>query len=316
MENKVYDLIIVGAGPAGLTASIYASRYGLRHLVIGSQEGGALSWAAEVENYPGFKKISGLDLTNKMVEQVKTLGAEVLAREVVSIEKKDGIFEVRLNKNQFFQSKTLLVATGTERRKLDVPGEAKYLGKGVSYCTTCDGNFFKEKAVAMVGGSNAAALGAYYLSEIASKIYLVYRRRPLRAEPFWQERLREKPNIEIIYETNVIEILGDENKATGVKLDKAYQGKKELSLEGVFVEIGGFPGTQLVKALGVELDEGGFIKVTVDMKTNIEGLFAAGDVANTTGEFRQIVTATAEGAIAANSIYKYLKGGQKNEGKS
>jgi len=311
MNNKIYDLIIIGIGPAGLTASIYASRYRLNYVVLGSKEGGALSWAAEVENYPGFKKITGLDLTNKMIEQAKAFGAEILTKEVTGIEKKDGLFIVKFNDDQSFQSKTIIIATGTERRKLNVPGEAKYLGRGVSYCTTCDANFFKGKVVAMVGGSNAAALGAYHLSKIASKIYLIYRKKPLRVEPFWQERIEKETNIEIIYETNVVEILGNDSKVTGVKLDKFYKGNQELRLDGVFIEIGGVPGTELVKSLGVDLDESGFIKVASNMKTNIEGVFAAGDVANATGEFHQIVTATAEGALAANSVYKYLKGGQK-----
>jgi len=311
MDNKIYDLVIIGTGPAGLTASIYASRYHLSHVVLGSKEGGSLSLAAEVENYPGFKKIAGLDLANKMMEQAKAFGAEILAKETTGIEKKDGVFKIQFDGDKFLQAKAIIIATGTERRKLNIPGEAEYLGKGVSYCTTCDGNFFKEKVVAMVGGSNAAALGAYHLSNVASKIYLIYRKKPLRAEPFWQERIEKESNIEIIYETNVLEILGDDNKVTGIKLDKPYKNNQELTLDGVFVEIGGVPGTQLATPLGVDLDEGGFIKVASDMKTNIEGVFAAGDVANATGEFHQIVTATAEGALAANSAYRYLKGGQK-----
>jgi len=311
MDNKIYDLVIIGTGPAGLTASIYASRYHLSHVVLGSKEGGSLSLAAEVENYPGFKKIAGLDLANKMMEQAKAFGAEILAKETTGIEKKDGVFKIQFDGDKFLQAKAIIIATGTERRKLNIPGEAEYLGKGVSYCTTCDGNFFKEKVVAMVGGSNAAALGAYHLSNVASKIYLIYRKKPLRAEPFWQERIEKESNIEIIYETNVLEILGDENKVTGIKLDKPYKNNQELTLDGVFIEIGGVPGTQLATPLEVDLDESGFIKVASDMKTNIEGVFAAGDVANATGEFHQIVTATAEGALAANSAYKYLKGGQK-----
>jgi len=311
MDNKIYDLIIIGTGPAGLTASIYASRYHLNHIVLGSKEGGSLSLAAEVENYPGFKKIAGLDLANKMMEQVEAFGVEILAKETTGIEKKDGVFKVQFDGGKFLQAKTIIIATGTERRKLNVPGETEYLGKGVSYCTTCDGNFFKEKVVAMVGGSNAAALGTYHLSNIVSKIYLIYRKKPLRAEPFWRERIEKESNIEIIYETNVVEILGDEGKVTKIKLDKPYKNNQELTLDGVFIEIGGVPGTQLTIPLGVDLDGSGFIKVSSDMKTNIEGIFAAGDVANATGEFHQIVTATAEGALAANSVYKYLKGGQK-----
>lgn len=308
MDNQtiVYDLLIIGSGPAGLTASIYASRYRLKHLVLGSQLGGATSLAAEIENYPGFKKISGLELTQKIADHVQSLGAEIKNQEVLSLVKNKDFFEIKTADNQSFMTKTVIFASGTQRRKLNIPGEKEYLGKGVSYCTTCDGAFFKEKKVAIIGGSNAAAMGASHLAEFASQVYLIYRKEVLRADPIWLQRVQNDPKIKIIYQTNVIEILGDGNKITGIKLDKTYENQNQLALDGVFIEIGGVPGTDLVNSVGVKLDEKGFIHVEADMKTNIDGIWAAGDVANASGEFQQIITAAAEGALAANSVYKYL----------
>ncbi len=303
----MYDLIIIGAGPAGLTASIYASRYRIRHLVIGKDLGGTMGLAWQVENYPGFKRISGMELTKKMVEQVKGLGGEIKLSEVSELAKlTEGIFAVKTTGGQTYQAKTLIIATGIRRRELGVPGEKEYLGKGVSYCAVCDAPFFRGKTVAVVGGANAAAQAAVHLAEFAKKVYLIYRRKPLRAEPIWRERVEKNPKIEIIYETNVVRILGKRGLIGGVELDNPYQGNKYLAVDGVFVEIGGVPGTELAKKLGVEVDEKGYIKVGLDMGTNIKGVFAAGDIANAAGELQQIVTACSEGAIAATSVYRYF----------
>lgn len=306
----LYDLIIIGVGPAGLSASIYASRYHIKHLVFGSQLGGAMSLASAVENYPGFKRISGMKLAQKMADQVKELGGKIKLVEVRGIKKTAEGFSVltgdkeREEKNE---AKTIILATGMERRKLGVLGEEEYQGRGVSYCATCDATFFREKTVAVIGGANAAVMSALHLSEFAKNVYLIYRGKALRAEPMWSERAEKHPKIEILYETNVKKILGNDDKVTGVELDKSYKGSKHLTVDGVFIEIGGVPGTQLVKPLGVELDEGEFVKVAPDMSTNVAGFFAAGDIANVYGEFQQIVIACAEGAMAALSVFKYLK---------
>jgi thioredoxin reductase (NADPH) len=307
----IYDLAIIGTGPSGLSASVYASRYQMSHLLFGSQLGGAMSWAASVENYPGFEKISGFELAQKMIDQVKKLGVEIKNTGIMEIKKKEANFELKTENNELFEAKTLVVATGTQRRKLNIPGETEYLGKGVSYCSTCDGAFFKDKTVMVVGGSNAAAMSALHLAQIAQKVYLAYRKKPLRADPIWVQRVEKEAKIEILYETNVLEILGDGQKVNALKLDKTYQESDQLKADGIFIEIGGLPGVDLVKNLGVELDEKGYIKVKPDMSTNVTGIFASGDVANSTGEFQQIVTAVSEGAIAANAAYKLLKGGGK-----
>jgi len=339
----IYETIIIGSGPAGLTASIYASRYKIRHLVLGGQLGGTMALIPQIENYPGFKSISGMELTQRMVEQAKELGGEIKVEEVVKISKKQDFFEIQTEK-ETYQTKTIILATGTQRRQLGVPGEKQYLGKGVSYCSTCDAAFFKDKTVAVVGGANAAVMAAVHLAGFAQKVYLIYRRKPLRAEPIWRERAENNPKIEIIYETNILRIFGKEkaekeirnpkleirNKSQipnspaerdpasrdkfqtegvgGVKLDKEYKGGKILPVDGVFIEIGGVPTTELIRPLGVEIDDKGFVKVNVEMATNIPGIFAAGDITDAAGEFQQIVIAIAQGARAVLSVFKYLNG--------
>ena len=304
-----YDTIIIGAGPAGLTASIYASRYKLSNLVIGKVPGGTIAYAHKVENFPGVPGISGVELGQRMLEQVKALEVEILAEEVVGIEKSvvDGKFKITTNTKKEFEARTLIVALGTERRKLNVPGEKEYLGKGVSYCVTCDAPLFKGKTVVLVGGSNAACSGAIHLANFAEKIYLIYRKNKLRAEPVWVEEVKENPRIEVIYETNVTEVLGDGARVTGVKLDVPYSDNLTLSANGVFVEIGGQPLSSLLLPLGVELDEDGYVKVDERMSTNIPGLFAAGDLTTKSLILQQVITACAGGAVAANSAFEYLK---------
>ncbi len=304
----VYDLIIIGAGPAGLTASIYASRYKLPHLLIGKLQGGTITLANKVENYPGFTSISGIELTQKISEQVKTLGAEIISDTVGKIMKTATGFTLVTEGGKEYEAKTVVLATGTERRKLGVPGETEYLGKGVSYCTTCDAPFFRGKTVVLVGGSDAAVSGAIHAAEFGSKIYIVYRGEALRAEPIWIEQAQANPKIEIIYKTNILEIMGDGKKITGVKLDNPFNNSNQLACDGVFIEIGGIPGTSLVVPLGVKLDQNGFVDVKPDMSTNVPGLFTAGDITDEAQVLVQMTTACAQGAIAAASAYKYLKG--------
>lgn len=307
--SMIRDLIIIGSGPAGLTASIYASRYKLSHLVIGKLLGGTITLATKVENYPGFISISGVELAQKMGEQVKSLGTQIIPATVGRIERKDQRFKVISdNGKQEWQAKTLIVATGTERRRLGVPGENRYLGRGISYCTNCDAPFFRDKIVTLVGGSDAAVSGAIHAGEFGNKIYIIYRGEILRAEPTWAEQALSHPKIEVIYKTNILEILGDGTKVTGVKLDNPYKGSEILSTDGVFIEIGGVPGTSLVVPLGVELNPAGFVKVGEDMSTNVAGLFCAGDITTSSSILQQMITAQAQGAIAAASTYKFLKG--------
>lgn len=319
----LYDTIIIGSGPAGLTASIYASRYKMTNLVVGLLPGGTITWAHEVENFPGLPGISGVELGRRMLEQAKSLGGEFFFEEVGKVEGIEGNegfegkrFKIVTKSGKEFKAKTLIVATGTERRKLNVPGEKEYLGRGVSYCTNCDAPFFKNKAVALIGGSNAAVAGAIHLSEYAQKVYIVYRKSELRAEPVWVEEALKNPKIEVVYNTNIIKILevGDlgelrdmGDRVGGVELDKEYKGEKILKVDGVFIEIGGVPVTGFLKEVGVEVDEEGYLKVSERMETNIGGVFAAGDVTDKSKILSQAITACGQGAIAAAYAYKYLK---------
>lgn len=300
----MYDVIIVGAGPAGLAAALYASRYKLNAFLIGPVVGGTALEAYNVENYPAFKSISGLELMNKMEEQVSSLGVEIIAEEAVEI-KRDSHFTVA-TEGERYEAKMVILAMGTERRKLNVPGEKELLGKGVSYCATCDAAFFRNKSVAVIGGSDAAAKSALLLAEYASKVYIVYRRTQIRAEPVTVEAVEKNDMIEIIYKTNIVEVKGDK-VVEGVVLDNEYQGSNFLKLDGVFVEVGAEPNNKLARNLGVELDKTGYINVDSMQKTNVGGVFAAGDVTNAAGELKQIVTACAQGVLAATSAYEYLK---------
>lgn len=345
------DLVIVGLGPAGLTASIYASRYKLKNLVIGETLAGELSKAHKIENLPGFDIISGIEWGEKTKGQVEKLGAEVVIERVGRIEisnkrpatqkaQKDSIkgtkfFVVTTESGKKYQARTLIVAMGSERRKLGIPGEKEYLGKGISYCTTCDAPFFRGKTVALIGGSDSAVSGAVHTAEFAKKVYIIYRRDKLRAEPIWVEEWEkaEKNGKGVtIYKTNIVKILGYKDikilrekqqlnnrtieqssgesldKVAAVELDQPYKNSKYLSVDGVFIEIGGVPASSLLKPLGVEMTETDYVKVSEAMETNLAGLYAAGDITDRSAVLVQAITAMAQGAMAAASVYKFLKG--------
>lgn len=303
----MYDLIIVGAGPAGLAASIYASRYKLNHIVIGKEIGGLVNEAHEIGNYPGFPSISGTELMQKFVDHARSLGAEIVSDEVVHIHRLDDRFEVETRSGNKYEAKTLIIATGLERRKLNIPGEKEFVGRGVSYCAACDAFFFKDKAVCVIGGSDSAAMAALALAQFAKKVYIIYRRSELRCEPVWKERIEKNEKIEVIYNTNVVEIIG-KDRVEGVRLNNPYQGSEILNVDGVFIEIGFTPGTSLVSEIGVDINENGYIKIEQNCSTNVPGVFAAGDITSGSAGLRQIVTAVAEGAISAYSAFRYLKG--------
>lgn len=300
-----YDLIIIGAGPAGLTASIYASRYKIKHLIIGQPLNSQMTKSFLIENYPGFKSISGLELIQRFVKQAKSYGVEILEKNVKEI-KKEKKFEVITEDDKIYQTKSIIIASGTEKRKLLIPGEKEFLGKGVSYCATCDAPFFKDKIVAVIGGSDAALSTAYLLAKYAQKVYLIHRKKDFRAEPIWQEKIKENKKIIPLFERNVIEIKGNQ-KVEELILDNEYQKSRSLKVDGLFIEIGLKPLSELAKNLGVELDEEGLIKIKNDGSTNISGIFAAGDITTGSNKLRQIITACAEGAVAAFGVYNYLK---------
>jgi thioredoxin reductase (NADPH) len=296
MENNiVYDLIIIGGGPSGLAASIYASRYKLNHLVIAKEPGGQAIEAHRVENWPGTESIEGLELTQKMRQHAEKLGAKVVMDSVSSVSKNEDTFDVTTHSGQY-KAKNLILALGMEYRKLSIPGEEEFKGKGVSYCPTCDAAFFQDKIVAVVGGANSAASAAQLLSEYASKVYLIYRGDKLKADPAFLDGFAKSGKVEVIHNTNVKEILG-ENAVSRIKLDNAYNGSEELEVQGVFVEIGSEPGVELSKQLGLEPDQ----------STNVADVWAAGDATTGSNKMRQILTASAEGAVAAASVYKKMQ---------
>lgn len=314
LNESMYDLIILGAGPAGLAASIYASRYKIRHIVVGNVFDGAVPKAHLIENWPGEKSIKGYGLIMKFFDHAKSLGTEIIEEEIVGVgkeaddlpEKKGYIFKIRTCGNKTYEAKSLLVALGTKHKKLNILGEEKFLGKGVSYCAVCDGAFFKNKTVAVAGGSNAAAMSALMLSEHAKKVYVIYRKKPLRCEPIMLERLEKNLKVEIVYNTNVVEV-GGKDKVEFIKIDGKYKDNNKIKLDGLFIEIGSVPSVALVCELGVQIDKNGCIEIGEKGTTNIKGIYAAGDITNGSNGLRQIVTAVSEGAIAATSIYKYLK---------
>jgi thioredoxin reductase (NADPH) len=293
----MYDLLIIGAGPAGLSAAVYAARYKMNFAVIGSNIGGLANDAHLVGNWLGDKEIQGKKLAENFVEHVKSLDGEVIAKNVDLVEKTDQGFKVSCGKDEY-ETKRLLLATGTARNKLGAKNEDELLGKGVSYCATCDGFFFKEKTVAVIGGGDSALNAALYLSDIAKKVYLVHRRNEFRAEPICQANVKNCQNIETVLEATVSEIVGEN------KVEKIIFGDgKELEVDGVFVEIGNTPITTLVAGLGVKTDDQGYIIVDKKQQTTADKVWAAGDITTASSKLKQIIVAASEGAIAAYNAY-------------
>jgi len=296
----------VGAGAAGLSASIYASRYNLNHLVFGQNPGGQGMLAGNIENYLGYISIPGPQLMGKFLEHTQAYNVQIRNELVKQLSFSEGLFRVMTEKGEE-QAKTLILAMGASFRSLGVRGEKELVGRGVSYCTNCDAPFFREKIVAVVGGGNAAVDGAIHAAAFASKVYLIHRRNEFRAVPYLVEKMRQNKKIEQVLSTQITQILGT-NKVEGVVIDKPYGGQTKLTVDGVFVEIGQIPATALATQLGVQLNERGYVKVDCGMVTNIPGVFAAGDLAAMPGELllRQLITAAADGARGAASAYQYL----------
>ena len=297
-----YDVVIIGSGAAGLGAAIYASRYRMKVLVIGKDFGGETAKAGSIENYPGFDLIDGFDLMLAMKKQADNLQVETLDAEVMAIARQEHCFAVTAG-NATYQTHEIIFAIGAERRRLGLPNEKELTGKGVHYCVTCDGPVYNGKIIAMVGGGDASVKGVIQASEYAKKVFLIVRGKKVSAEPINIERLEKLGNkVEVLLETEVKELLGA-NKLERVKFSRPFNNSDELIIDGLFVEIGAVPNVQLAQSLGVELDDRGYIKVDNMMKTNIDGVFAAGDIVNHFGSFKQGITAAAMGAVAATSAY-------------
>lgn len=301
--EAVFDLIIIGGGPAGFTAGIYAARAGLNAIILEDGIGGGQAATSPwMENYPGFEGISGMDLITRMKEHAeKNLRVETGAH-VDFIRREDDIFHINAG-DRGYATYSVIFATGAGYRKLGVPGEAKFLGSGVSYCATCDGAFFRGKKVAVIGGGNSGATEALHLKHIGADVTLIHRRDALRAEMVLQEKLASE-SVRLLLNMDTMEVLG-QGMVSGLKLHNKQTGQDEVhDFGGVFISVGVEPNTALAASLGVEMDAEGFIKTDRKMRTNQRMVYAAGDV---TGGLRQVITACAGGAVAAMSAYEDVR---------
>lgn len=299
----VYDIVIIGAGPAGLTAALYGRRAGRTVLLLESGiPGGQAATSAEVENWPGTRRVLGAEFATSLVEQVQELGAELQYDGAVSVQvTPEEIKQVTGASGKVYEGRTLILANGVKRRKLGVPGEEEYLGRGVSYCATCDGAFFRGREVAVVGGGSAALEDALYLAGVCPKVHLIHRRDEFRGEVHLSKKVRETPNIILHLKRNVTEIVGDK-AVVGVKLTDG-QTEEFLPCSGVFLAVGLVPDNAPFANL-FPLTEAGYLEVGEDCRTPVPGVFAAGDTRKK--ELRQLVTAAADGAIAAHGVESYL----------
>ena len=303
--NKPYDVIVVGQGAAAFAAALYAARYQIKTLVVGETFGGETATGGLIENYPGYVGIDGGELMIYMKEQVTRYGVSVVDERVETIARNGDCFDVRTSEDAY-QGTAVILAVGRERRKLGLPHEDEWTGKGVSFCATCDAPLYREKMAAVVGGGDAAVKGAVLLGKYATKVYVIYRgERFVRPEPVNLQKLGESPNVEPLFGTNVVGLRGVDG-LTGVVLDQQYNGSLELDLDGLFLEIGADPRVELAQALGVDLNERNEIKVDREMRTNVHGVFAAGDVADASGDLKQTITAAAQGAVAATTAYAHV----------
>lgn len=303
--SDIYDLAILGGGPAGITAAIYASRARLNTIWIDKNfaPGGQITATYEVDNYPGMPGISGMDLGEAFGEHARKLGLEPKREKILSLENISGDIKTIHTKKNEYQARTIILAFGAEHRKLDIPGEDDLGGLGVSYCATCDGAFYKDRTAVVVGGGNAAAEDAVFLSGLCKKVYLVHRRDELRADKAIQEKIFDCENIEMVWDSVPLEILG-QDEVTGIKIRNVKTGEeRELDTDGVFIAVGIVPNTTFVKAQ-LELDENGYICAGEEGITSAAGVFAAGDIR--TKALRQVVTAVSDGANAVASAQKYL----------
>lgn len=296
---RIYDLIVVGAGPAGISAGIYAKNFGLDCLIIGEKSGGLVNGAYKVENYPGIFNVTGKELTKRFLGHLKYLKIPLKKERVEKIFKVR-IFRIKTPKNEY-QTKSIILAFGTEAKKLNIKNIDKFEGKGVSYRADDSAFLYKNKIVAVIGGANAAVMSVCMIAEKAKKVYLIYRKEKLRADAIWVNRINKAKNIEVIYGANVVELKGKD------RLEKIIMdNRKELEVSSLLIEVGWVPDTYLIHDLGVETDDKGYIKVNEKQATNISGIFAAGDTTAGSNEFRQIITAAAEGALAVLGVFNFL----------
>ena len=301
------DLCIIGSGPAGLTAAVYGARYKIDQVLVGNLDGGLMTTSHKICNYPGETEISGIELALKMEQQVKSLEVDKITSNVVDIIKNANIFKVKLSNGEEIETKNIILATGTVHRHLGLDNEKSLLGKGISYCATCDAMFYKDKTVAVIGGSDSANTASLYLANVAKKVYQIYRKDALRGETAWIDQIKKNDKIEVIYKAEVKKINGEE-KLQSINIEENGVEKK-LEIDGMFVEIGSQPDRTLIDKLKLEVNDGSYIVTKQDQSTSVEGVYAAGDITTNSDNFRQIITACSEGSIAVKSVFEKL---QKN----
>ena len=305
-NSQKYDVVIAGQGAAAFAAGMYAARYQIRPVIIGETFGGETAIGGLIENYPGYPEIDGFDLMMKFREAVDKYDVPVLDDKVVGINKSsDGFMVTTLSGDEYFGS-SVIISVGRERRTLGLEHEEEWTGMGVSYCSVCDAPMHRGNKVAVVGGGDSAIKGATLLSKYADQVYLIYRKESFtRPEPVNLRHLNESSNIEKIFSTNVIELKG-ENGLESIVLDREYDGKSELEVDGIFVEIGADPRVDLARQLNVELNDIDEIIVDKTGRTNVEGVLAAGDITDASGDLKQTITAAAQGALAATAAYEWV----------
>ena len=305
-EEKKYDVIIIGAGPGGMTTALYASRANLKVVMLDrGAYGGNLNNTASIVNYSGFKDVQGPELAEKMYQGATQFGAEYAYGTVTKVEVDGANKKVTTDMGETYVAPVVVIGTGSDHRKLGVPGEEEFGGRGVSYCAVCDGAFFKGKHLVVVGGGDSAVEEGLYLTQLASKVTVLVRRGELRAQPMLQDEAKKNPKMEFVFNTSVTEIMGDDVKVTGVITHNNETGEDgELAADGVFIYVGNIPLTKPFVDLGI-LDDQGWVKTDTVMQTSIPGIYAIGDVRET--PLRQIATAVGDGAIAGQQVYQYIK---------
>ena len=303
---NAYDLLIIGQGAAAFAAALYAARYQIKPAVIGETFGGETATGGMIENYPGYPEIDGFDLMLKFREQADKYEVPVIDDKVVGLENADGHYTATTFGGDTYTGASVLLAVGRERRKLGLEHEEEWTGKGVSFCSTCDAPLHRGNVVAVVGGGDAAIKGAVLLTRYAQKIYVIYRGSKFtRPEPANLRALAEAGNAETLFNTNVVALKGEDG-LSGIVLDREYEGSAEIAVHGIFLEIGADPRSELAVQLGVDLNELDEVVVDRRMRTNVPGVFAAGDLTDASGELKQTITAAAQGAQAAATAYEYV----------
>ena len=307
MANEtIYDVLIAGQGAAGYAAAMYAARYQISPVVFGAVFGGETATGGLIENYPGYPEIDGFELMMKFREHAQKYGVPIVDEDAAKIERRSDCFELTTDEGSTYLGASVILAVGRERRTLGLEHEVEWTGRGVSYCSTCDAPLHRDNVVGVVGGGDSAVKGAALLSKYARQVYVVYRRESFtRPEPVNLRQLESSDNVTTLFNTNVVKLLGD-NGLDGVVLDRAHAGSSELALNGLFIEIGADPRVELAEQLGLELNELNEVRVDKHGRTNVDGVFAAGDLTDASGDLKQTITAAASGALAATAAYEYV----------